>query len=90
MIAGADDNPLGAEPAVNIDITSEIPVDGFGHKGRIFRHVDGREGMQAEMDIMLLACLPDTRGASIIEAGECVVGSVELDVDVADIVSRRP
>jgi hypothetical protein len=46
--------------------------------------------MQAETDIMLLACLPDTRGASIIEAGEGVVGSVELDVDVTDIVSHRP
>src|SRR5260370_38205006 len=90
MIAGVHDNPLGAEPAVNIDITSEILVDGFGHKGRIFRDIDGREGMQAEMDIMLLAGLVDIRGACIVEAGEGVVGGVELNVDVADVGSGRP
>jgi hypothetical protein len=33
MIAGVHDNPLGAEAAVNADVTSEILVDGFGHKG---------------------------------------------------------
>ena len=90
MIAGVHYNPLCTEPAVNIDIASEIPVDGFSHKGRIFGDVDCRKGMQAEMDIMFLACLPDTRGARIVEAGEGVVGSVELDVDVADIVSGPP
>jgi hypothetical protein len=46
--------------------------------------------MQAETDIMFLACLADTRGTRIVEAGEGVVGVVELDVDVADIVSGRP
>jgi hypothetical protein len=45
---------------------------------------------QAETDIMLLACFADTRGARIVEAGEGVVRGVELDVDVADIVSCRP
>src|SRR5260370_24806427 len=42
------------------------------------------------MDIMLLAGLVDIRGACIVEAGEGVVGGVELNVDVADVVSGRP
>src|SRR5271155_157453 len=90
MVAGVNDNPLGAEPAVDIDIAFEILVDGFGHKGRIFCDVHCRKSMKAEMDAVFFTCPADTRGTCIIEAGERVVGGVELDVDVADIVSRRP
>jgi hypothetical protein len=39
---------------------------------------------------MFSAGLPDSRGTRIVEAGEDVVGSVELDIDVANIVSSRP
>jgi hypothetical protein len=49
-----------------------------GLSGRIFRDVDGRQCMEAETDIMHLACLADRRGTRIVEAGECVIGSVEL------------
>ena len=90
MVAGVHDNPLCAEPAVGIDIASEMPVDGFGHKRRNFRDVDGREGVQAEMDTMLLACSADTSSTRIVKAGQGIVGRVKLDIDVSDTVSRRP
>ena len=66
MIAGMHDNPLGAEAAVNIDIASQVLVDGFGHKGRIFRDVDRRKSMQAEMDAVLFPRPADTCSTRII------------------------
>jgi hypothetical protein len=46
--------------------------------------------MQAEMDAVILACLADTRGTCVVEAGENVVCRVELDIDVSNIVNCRP
>jgi hypothetical protein len=46
--------------------------------------------VQAEMDAMTLACLADTRGTCVVEAGENVVRRVELDIDVSNIVNCRP
>src|ERR1700720_3549259 len=46
--------------------------------------------MQAEMDAMTLACLADTRGTCVVEAGEDVVCRVELDIDISNIVNCRP
>jgi hypothetical protein len=46
--------------------------------------------MQTQVDAMLLACLADTGSTRVVEAGQGIVGRVQLDIDVADIVSRRP
>src|SRR6476619_4180323 len=90
MVAGVPNNPLCAEPSGNIDIASEIAVDGLSNKGRIFCDVDRRKSVQAKVDIMFLACLADACGTRVVEARQGIVGRVELDIDVADLASCRP
>src|SRR5271165_4457617 len=42
------------------------------------------------MDAVLLTSLADAGGTRVVEARQGVVGRVELYIDVADVVSRRP
>jgi hypothetical protein len=85
-----DDDPLRGEPARDIDIGLEIFVDRLADIGRVFRDIHRRQRVQAEMDAALNAGGADRCAAPLVEAGQRVGGSVELDVDVAHVVALGP
>jgi hypothetical protein len=46
--------------------------------------------MQAEMDGVSFACAANTGRPRVVETGQGIRAAVDLDVDVADIMDRRP
>ena len=90
MKAGVDHDPLGTEQDGGVDVGSEVGVDGVGHQRSVFGDVDGRQGVQAEADVVMVAGPANGVGSRLVEAGHEVGTGVELDVDDADVVGGGP
>ena len=88
--AGMHDDPFGAELGGDLDIGSEIAVDGVADMGRVFGDVDRRGGVQPKMDLTMPAGGADRGGAVAVEAAERVRAGVELNVDPMHRMSCRP
>jgi hypothetical protein len=90
MKAGVNHDPSCAQKHGGVDVGAEIGIDGAGDKWRIFRDVDGGQGVQSKADTVAVAGSPDCMGAGPVKAGDDVGAGVELDVNDTDAMLRRP
>jgi len=73
-----------------IDIGHQVLLDGIPDIGRVFRHIDRRRGMEAEMDPAPLAARAQRRGPALVDRAERVRAGVELDIDKPHRMRRCP
>src|SRR5688500_18545417 len=83
-------DPLRAQLRINIDVSLQIFFDGVAYIRRILGDVDGRQGMQTELNPVLFTCGAHACCAAVVESRECVGRCVELDIDKTHGVFRRP
>ena len=63
MKPGMDDNPLGTEQNRGVDVGVEIGIDGVGNQRGVFGDLDGREGVQAEANLVVVEGAADRVGS---------------------------
>ena len=90
MEPGMNDDPSGAKQRRGVDIGFEIAIDGVADQRRVLGDVDRRCGMQAEMDAVPLAPGAHRRRPCVVDRAERVGAGIELNIDKAHPMLRRP
>jgi hypothetical protein len=90
MKSGVDNDPPGAQQGGGVDVGCEIRIDGVGNQRGVFRDVDGGKRVQAEANSVVVAGAADRMCPGRVEAGDDIGASIQLNVDDADVMLRRP
>ncbi len=89
VVAGVDHDPLAAEPRGEVDVGAQVGVDALGDAGGELRDVDARQRVQAEVNAVPRARLP--QGAHALGLPRIKpVEPIGVEVDMAEPVAHRP
>ena len=87
---GVHNRPLAVHALRQVDIRAQVLVDGVRKEGRELGHVDARQGMQADVDIVLEARRPDGGHALVRPGAQHVGADVRAEVEKVDAVRGGP
>ena len=84
------DHVVDTQPHAQVDVGPNVGVDGFAQVRRELGHVDGRQRVDAQVQIVLLARLAHPAHAFVVPGAQCVRTVVGIEVEEVKVVGGRP